>query len=85
MEGSENRKTFNSRRVKEGGIERSGGRPSAGRMLMKAGEARAELGVGRTKFYRMAASGALPVVRIGRSVRVSRAALEAWIRAQSCK
>ncbi len=34
---------------------------------------------GRTKAYELVASGELPVVRIGRSVRVPAVALEAWI------
>lgn len=37
------------------------------------------LGVGRTKLYSMVRQGELPVVRIGRLVRIPRAALDAWI------
>lgn len=37
------------------------------------------LGVGRTKLYSMVRQGELPVVRIGRLVRIPRAALDSWI------
>jgi excisionase family DNA binding protein len=38
------------------------------------------LGISRAKAYQLIASGELPgIVRIGRSVRVSRASLEAWV------
>jgi len=37
------------------------------------------LGIGRTKAFQLMASGDLPVVRIGRCVRVSRAAVDVWI------
>ncbi|HLH67771.1 MAG TPA: helix-turn-helix domain-containing protein [Candidatus Dormibacteraeota bacterium] len=38
------------------------------------------LGIGRTKVYELIGRGELPVVRIGRLVRVPRAELERWIR-----
>jgi excisionase family DNA binding protein len=37
------------------------------------------IGLGRTKVFQMMASGELPVVRIGRCVRVPRSGLESWI------
>src|SRR5438105_750057 len=37
------------------------------------------LGIGRTKVFQMMARAEIPVVRIGRSVRVPRGALEHWI------
>jgi excisionase family DNA binding protein len=43
-------------------------------LLMRAEEVARALGLGRSKVYEMMQSGELPVVRIGRSVRVSRAA-----------
>jgi excisionase family DNA binding protein len=55
----------------------------ANRLLLKADEVAAELGMGRSKIYELMASGAIPVVRIGRAVRVPRAALEAWIARQT--
>ncbi len=37
------------------------------------------LGIGRTKAFQLMSNGDLPVVRIGRCVRVSRAAVGEWI------
>ncbi len=48
-------------------------------LLLKAGDIAKLLGLGRSKVFAMLAVGALPVIRIGRSVRVPRAALEEWI------
>ncbi|HEY8641323.1 MAG TPA: helix-turn-helix domain-containing protein [Candidatus Dormibacteraeota bacterium] len=48
-------------------------------MLLNAEETATLLGLGRTKVYEMLAAGELPVIRIGRSVRVPRSALERWI------
>jgi len=48
-------------------------------LLLKAGEVAKLLGLGRSKVFAMLAVGELPVIRIGRSVRVPRAALERWI------
>ena len=48
-------------------------------LLLKAGDVAKLLGLGRSKVFGMLAVGELPVVRIGRSVRVPRAALEDWI------
>jgi excisionase family DNA binding protein len=47
--------------------------------LLKAGKVAEVLGLGRSKVFAMLAVGELPVIRIGRSVRVPRAALEDWI------
>ena len=48
--------------------------PTAGRLI----------GVGRTRAWRMVQQGLMPgVVRIGRSVRVSRAHLERWVDEQA--
>ena len=48
--------------------------------LLKVEEAAALLRISRAKAYEMAASGELPgVVRIGRSLRVSRRRLLAWL------
>lgn len=52
-------------------------------ILLRAIEVAAALGVGRATAYEMMASGTLPVVRIGRSIRVPRAALEDWVRRQT--
>lgn len=48
-------------------------------LLLKAGDVAKLLGLGRSKVFAMLAVGELPVIRIGRSVRVPRAALEHWI------
>ena len=48
-------------------------------LLLKAGDVAKLLGLGRSKVFAMLALGELPVIRIGRSVRVPRAALEDWI------
>jgi excisionase family DNA binding protein len=49
------------------------------RLLLRAEEVRMLLGIGRSKVFEMMARGELPVVRMGRSVRVPREALEQWI------
>ena len=51
-------------------------------LLLKAREIAEALGVGRSKTYELMQTGALPTVRIGRSVRVPRIALEESVRAQ---
>src|SRR5712692_11530615 len=48
-------------------------------LLLKAEDVAKLLGLGRSKVFAMLAIGELPVIRIGRSVRVPRAALEDWI------
>ena len=48
-------------------------------LLLKAGDVAKLLGLGRSKVFAMLTVGELPVIRIGRSVRVPRAALEGWI------
>ena len=52
-------------------------------ILLRAEEVARALGLGRSKVYELMQSGELPVVRIGRSVRVARAALESWVRANT--
>jgi excisionase family DNA binding protein len=52
-------------------------------LLVDSREVARLLGVGRTKAFELMARDELPVVRIGRCVRVSRAALEAWIAEQA--
>jgi len=47
--------------------------------LLKAMEVARLLGIGRTKVYELMSAGELPVVRIGRFVRVPRRSLAAWI------
>ena len=55
--------------------ERSVGDKPA-QMLLKVSEAATLLSISRTAMYQLIATGQLPVIRLGRSIRVSRAALE---------
>ena len=48
-------------------------------LLLRAGEVATLLGLGRSTVFALLAAGELPVVRIGRSVRVPRVALERWV------
>jgi excisionase family DNA binding protein len=48
-------------------------------LVLKVGDVAKLLGLGRSKVFAMLAAGELPVVRMGRSVRVPRAALERWV------
>jgi excisionase family DNA binding protein len=53
------------------------------RLLLRPSEAAELVALGRSKFYALLRDGRIPgVIRIGRSVRISRAALEAWVSAQ---
>jgi excisionase family DNA binding protein len=51
-------------------------------LLIDSREVARLLGIGRTKAFELMARDELPVVHIGRCVRVSRAALNAWIAEQ---
>jgi len=53
------------------------------RLLLRIGDVAEALSISRTKVYALIQGGELPVVRIGRSVRVSTAALHEWISRQS--
>lgn len=53
------------------------------RMLLTVEEAAQRLGIGRTLAWQLVRKGELPVVRLGRCVRVSRRALEEWIARQA--
>ena len=48
-------------------------------LLMRADEVARTLGLSRSKIYQMMSDGALPVVRVGRAVRVPKAALRDWV------
>lgn len=52
-------------------------------MLLRPEEAAKMLGLGRSKVFQMLAAGELPVVRIGRSVRIPSDELREWIRRKS--
>jgi len=47
--------------------------------FLRPDEVRAILRIGRSKLYEMIAQGELPVVRIGRTIRIPRAELERWV------
>jgi len=49
-------------------------------LLLRAAEVARLLGVGRTKVFEMMAAGELPVIRMGRCVRVPRRELHEWLR-----
>jgi prophage regulatory protein len=53
------------------------------RMLLRPAEVAEALGICRTKTYDLIATGAIPSVRIGASVRVPADSLRAWIAAQT--
>ena len=54
-----------------------------GPLLLDSREVASLLGLGRTKVFQMMARAELPVVRVGRCVRVPRLALLAWIDSQT--
>ena len=49
------------------------------RLLLRVPEVAKALGLGRTKVYELIAAGGLPVIRLGRAVRVSVTALQKWV------
>ena len=49
------------------------------KLLLRPVEAAEAIGIGRSKIYELLASGELPSIRIGSSVRVPVDALRAWI------
>ena len=48
-------------------------------MLLTVRDVEAELQLGRTRTYELVRSGSLPVIRVGRAVRVPRDALRRWV------
>ncbi len=53
------------------------------RLLLRIPEVAEALGLGRTKIYEMIAAGELPVIRVGRAVRVPVMALQEWVEKQN--
>ena len=49
------------------------------RLLLRVPEVAKALGLGRTKVYELIAAGELPVIRLGRAVRVSVRTLQKWV------
>lgn len=58
-------------------------RPPLSPLLLRGGEVAELLNISRSKAFEMMQTGELPCVRIGRSVRVPRIALEQWIAARA--
>ncbi len=54
-------------------------RTTAPPLLLSIPEVAATLGLGRSKVYELIAKEGLPVVRFGRSVRVSATSLQKWV------
>ena len=54
-------------------------------VLLRALDVARLLGLSRSQTYQMMADGRLPVVRIGRAVRVPKQALAEWIRSNTAK
>ena len=52
-------------------------------LLLTVEEAAKQLGIGRTFAWQLVRRGDLPIVRLGRCVRVPRRALEIWIARQT--
>lgn len=52
-------------------------------LVIRAEEAARMLGIGRTKVYALIATGEIPTIRLGRSVRIPVEGLRAWIAAQT--
>jgi len=50
-----------------------------GTMLLTVRDVEAELQLGRTRTYELLRSGEIPIIRIGRVLRVPRDALQRWI------
>jgi excisionase family DNA binding protein len=57
--------------------------PTLAPALLTVPEGARFLALGRSKLYELIAAGELPVVRIGRAVRLPRAGLEAWVARQA--
>jgi len=49
------------------------------RLLLRITEVAALLGLGRSTVYELVQRGELPVIHVGRAVRVPAAALERWV------
>jgi excisionase family DNA binding protein len=66
-------------RLEECNRRAEGGEEEDARGLLRAEEVAEVLGIGRSKVFEMPRSGELPVVRMGRAVRVPKGALAEWI------
>ena len=52
-------------------------------MLLTVRDLEAELQLGRTRTYELLRSGSIPVIRVGRALRVPRDALRRWVEEQT--
>jgi len=55
------------------------------KLLLRPPEVAEVLGIGRSKVYELLAQGALPLVRVGRSIRVSAVELRRWVEDETRK
>ena len=53
--------------------------------LLRVKDAAKYLNLGRSKTYQMLAAGELPMVRIGRAIRVPTEELKAWVEDGPCR
>ncbi len=67
----------------ESSRRRTGSPAPADTWLLDSREVSQLLGIGRTKVFQMMARAELPVVHLGRCVRVPRQALEEWVQNQT--
>ena len=56
---------------------------NSGPILLRVSEVSRLLGLSRPGIYKLLSSNELPVVRIGKSVRVPAGALDAWVQART--
>ena len=57
--------------------------PARTPMLLTVRDVEAELQLGRTRTYELLRSGSIPVIRVGRALRVPRDALRRWVDEQT--
>ena len=57
--------------------------PTRTPMLLTVRDVEAELQLGRTRTYELLRSGSIPVIRVGRALRVPRDALRRWVEEQT--
>jgi len=55
---------------------------SGDRLLLRLPEVATRLGLGRSTVYELIQRGELPVIRVGRAVRIPAAALQRWVERQ---